>query len=125
MNDLLKVHLSNFAAKKKSFKFHSRKIINNPSQFYQNIGIDLKECIHFFLKYRLSHIYDKIQSKHDTFHGKLHKRKCYKLHRVMLRIHKKFRCLINDCHHKLAKWGHTSDSANIFYIRFVSIHGVK
>ncbi len=22
----------------------------------------------------------------------------------MFRIHKKIRCLINDCHHKLAKW---------------------
>ena len=54
--------------------------------------------------YRLSHIYDKIQSTHDSIHGKVHKRKRYKLRRVMLRIHKKIRCLINDCHHKLAKW---------------------
>ena len=54
--------------------------------------------------YRLFHIYNKIQSKHDSIHGKIHKRKCYKLHRVMLRIHKRIRCLINKCHHKLAKW---------------------
>jgi len=54
--------------------------------------------------YRLSHIYDKIQSKHDSIHGKVHKRKCYKLRRIMFRIHKKICCLINDCHHKLAKW---------------------
>ncbi|RHZ70779.1 hypothetical protein Glove_267g56 [Diversispora epigaea] len=54
--------------------------------------------------YRLSHIYDKIQSTHDSIHGKVHKRKRYKLCRVMLRIHKKICCLINDCHHKLAKW---------------------
>ncbi|RHZ90027.1 hypothetical protein Glove_9g275 [Diversispora epigaea] len=53
--------------------------------------------------YRLSHIYDKIQSTHDSIHRKVHKRKRYKLRRVMLRIHKKIRCLINDCHHKLAK----------------------
>src|SRR2546421_3365337 len=39
--------------------------------------------------YRLSHIYDKIQSKHDSIHGKVHKRKCYKLRRIMFRIHKK------------------------------------
>ncbi|RHZ81291.1 hypothetical protein Glove_122g14 [Diversispora epigaea] len=54
--------------------------------------------------YQLSHIYDKIQSTHDSIHGKVHKRKRYKLRRVMLRIHKKICCLINDCHHKLAKW---------------------
>ena len=44
--------------------------------------------------YRLSHIYDKIQSKHDSIHGKVHKRKRYK----------KIRCFINNCHHNLAKW---------------------
>jgi putative transposase len=54
--------------------------------------------------YRLSHIYDKIQSKRDSIHGKVAKRKRYKLRKVMLRIHQKIHSLINDCHHKLAKW---------------------
>jgi putative transposase len=54
--------------------------------------------------YRLSHIYDNIQSKRDSIHGKVAKRKRYKLRKVMLRIHKKIHSLINDCHHKLAKW---------------------
>jgi putative transposase len=54
--------------------------------------------------YRLSHIYVKIQSKRDSIHGKVAKRKRYKLRKVMLRIHQKIHSLINDCHHKLAKW---------------------
>jgi len=54
--------------------------------------------------YRLCHEHDTIQSKRDKIHGKCHKRKRYKLRRAMLRIHRKIRCLINDCHRKLTKW---------------------
>jgi putative transposase len=54
--------------------------------------------------YRLCHTYDKIQSKHDSLHGKVHKQKRYKLRKVMRRIHKKIRCLIDDCHHKFSRW---------------------
>jgi len=54
--------------------------------------------------YRLCHAHDKIQSKRDTIHGRQHKRQRYKLRRAMLRIHKKTRCLVDDCHRKLAKW---------------------
>ena len=54
--------------------------------------------------YRLSHIYDKIQSKRDSIHEKVAKRKHYKFCKVMLRIYEKIHSLINDCHHKLAKW---------------------
>src|SRR3954465_15802377 len=48
--------------------------------------------------------YDGIQSERDTIHGKTLKRKRYKLRRAMLRIQKKIRALIDDCHQKLAKW---------------------
>ncbi|GBB95212.1 hypothetical protein RclHR1_00250010 [Rhizophagus clarus] len=54
--------------------------------------------------YRLCHAYDKLQSKRDQIHGKRNKRKRYRLHHVMLRIHKKIRYLVNDCHYKLVKW---------------------
>lgn len=54
--------------------------------------------------YRLCHAYDKLQSKRDTVHGKKYKRFRYKLRRCMLRIQKKIRNLVDDCHRKLAKW---------------------
>jgi len=54
--------------------------------------------------YRLCHAYDKLQSKCDQIHGKRNLLKHYRLRRVMLRIYKKIRCLVNDCHYKLAKW---------------------
>ncbi|GBC01471.1 hypothetical protein RclHR1_00420033 [Rhizophagus clarus] len=54
--------------------------------------------------YRLYHAYDKLQSKRDQIYGKRNKRKRYRLHHVMLRIHKKIRCLVNDCNYKLVKW---------------------
>ncbi|GBB95779.1 hypothetical protein RclHR1_02610016 [Rhizophagus clarus] len=37
--------------------------------------------------YRLYYAYEKLQSKRDQIHGKRNKRKCYRLHHVMLRIH--------------------------------------
>lgn len=54
--------------------------------------------------YRLCSAHDGIQSERDTIHGKTSKRKRYKLRRAMLRIQKKIRALIDDCHQKLAKW---------------------
>ena len=52
--------------------------------------------IYGFLKYMT------ISKASMIYSWKVHKRKRYKLRRVMLRIHKKIRCLINDCHYKLA-----------------------
>ncbi|CAG8703828.1 11196_t:CDS:2 [Gigaspora margarita] len=54
--------------------------------------------------YRLCHIYDRLQSKQDMIHGKGNKCKRYRLRRVMLRIHKRIRCLVHECHCKLTKW---------------------
>ncbi|CAB5159371.1 unnamed protein product [Rhizophagus irregularis] len=54
--------------------------------------------------YRLCYAYDKVQSKKDTVHGNKCKRFRYKLRRCMLRIQKKIRNLVDDCHRKLAKW---------------------
>ena len=45
MNDLLKSYSSNFAAKRTKFKIN-----NNLLQFYQNIGVNLEEFIHFFIR---------------------------------------------------------------------------
>ncbi|RHZ72521.1 hypothetical protein Glove_242g146 [Diversispora epigaea] len=47
--------------------------------------------------YRLSHKYDKLQSKLNSIPGK--KKQAYTLRRVMLRINKKIRCLVDDCHY--------------------------
>lgn len=54
--------------------------------------------------YRLCHVYDRLQSKRNMIHGKGNKRKRYRLRRVMLRIHKRIRCLVHECHCKLTKW---------------------
>src|SRR6185369_8669496 len=54
--------------------------------------------------YRLCSHYDRIQSGRDSIHGKENKRKRYKLRRCMLRIHKKIRNLVDECHRKLARW---------------------
>ncbi|CAG8680334.1 18140_t:CDS:2, partial [Gigaspora margarita] len=54
--------------------------------------------------YRLCHVYDRLQSKQDMIHGKGNERKHYRLRRVMLRIHKRIRCLVHECHCKLTKW---------------------
>src|SRR5437660_2755811 len=40
----------------------------------------------------------------DSIHGKSNKRKRYKLCRCMLRIHKKIRNLVDECHRKFARW---------------------
>src|SRR2546430_14355088 len=54
--------------------------------------------------YRLCLHYDRIQSERDSIHGKSNKRKRYKLRRCMLRIHKKIRNLVDECHRKFARW---------------------
>jgi putative transposase len=54
--------------------------------------------------YRLCLHYDRIQSERDSIHGKENKRKRYKLRRCMLRIHKKIRNLVDECHRKFARW---------------------
>ena len=54
--------------------------------------------------YRLCLNYDRIQSERDSIHGKENKRKRYKLRRCMLRIHKKIRNLVDECHRKFARW---------------------
>jgi putative transposase len=54
--------------------------------------------------YRLCFIHDMIQGRRDVIRGKKHKHKRYKLRKVMLRIHKKIRCIVDECHRKLAKW---------------------
>src|SRR5436853_4537598 len=54
--------------------------------------------------YHLCLHYDRIQSERDSIHGKSNKRKRYKLRQCMLRIHKKIRNLVDECHRKFARW---------------------